>query len=76
MSLSGESGFTAGFAIRADALCAIRGCSRAPGLAVLNGKRGARESWNPTLATRGWGTLVSLSGESGFTAKPWNFREG
>jgi hypothetical protein len=41
----------------------------------LNGKRGARESWNPTLATRGWGTLVSLSGESGFTAKPWNFRE-
>ena len=66
----GESGFTAGFAIRADALRAIRGCSRARDRrwGTENAKRENRELWNPTLARQGWGTLMSLSGESGFTA--------
>jgi hypothetical protein len=65
VSLSGESSFTAGFAIRADALRAIRGCSRArdPWWGTDNVKGENRRLWNPTLATQGWGTLVSLSGE-------------
>jgi hypothetical protein len=75
-----------GIAIRADALRAIRGCSapwdRRWGTETI--KRENRGLWNPTLAAypstlkpragdpgaQGWGTLVWLSGESGFTAKP------
>jgi hypothetical protein len=52
--IQADAGFViqadAGFAIRAEALRAIRGCSRAPASVVLNGKHGARGSWNPTLA--------------------------
>jgi predicted metalloenzyme YecM len=70
--LSGESGFTAGFAIQAHALRAIRGCSalRDRRCRTESVKRETRRLWNPTLATQRWGTLVLLSGESGFTAKP------
>jgi hypothetical protein len=43
-----------------------------PAVGTENVKRENRQLCNPTLATQGWGTLMSLSGESGFSAKPWN----
>jgi hypothetical protein len=67
------SPFTAGFAIRADALRAVRGCGRAPGSVVLNGKRKERNSAvvesHPCCARMGHPRVVV--GESGFTAKRW-----
>jgi hypothetical protein len=81
--LSGESGFTAGFAIRADALRAIRGCSRAPASVVLDGSKRARavsprspeKEAKSELPVSPWNRANRQEDESGFTAKPWKRSE-